>query len=80
VSGYGVLGLYVAYRLYTEASWEAYFLGLFLIGYCDLAFTFLLLLSGVIKMDAGSVGGPVIWVLAVGITPFGLSSLFTPQV
>lgn len=33
VGGYGVLGFFVAYKLWTEASWFAYWIGLVCIGY-----------------------------------------------
>jgi hypothetical protein len=38
------------------------------------AFAFSWLVSGIIEMNAGSVGGPVIWFLAIVITPFGMHS------
>ncbi len=75
VGGYGVLGLVVAWMIWVQASWLGYFIGLVIIGICDLAFTFSLLTSGIIEMNAGSVGGPVIWLLAIVITPFGLPAL-----
>ncbi|MEI6291120.1 MAG: hypothetical protein WCP19_11870, partial [Chloroflexota bacterium] len=36
VAGYGVLGLVVAWMIWTQKSWTGYFLGLFIIGICDL--------------------------------------------
>jgi hypothetical protein len=75
VGGYGVLGLAVAWLLWNRASWAAYFIGLFVIGICDLAFLFSLVTTGVIELNAGSVGGPVIWFLAIIITPFGMPAL-----
>jgi len=30
---------------------------------------------GIIELNAGTIGGPVLWFLAVAITPFGLPSL-----
>ena len=75
VGGYGVVGLVVAWMIFTQASWLGYFIGLFIIGLCDLAFTFSLLTSGIIALNAGSVGGPVIWLIAVIVTPFGMPSL-----
>ena len=75
VGGYGVLGLVVAWLIVTQASWAAYFIGLFVIGICDLTFLFSLVTSGVIELNAGSVGGPVIWFLAIIATPFGMPSL-----
>ena len=32
VGGYGVLGLVVAYKIWTEACWHHYLIGVFLIG------------------------------------------------
>lgn len=75
VGGYGVLGLFVAWMLWTRASWLAYFMGLLLIGIADLAFLFAMVMSGVIALNAGTIGGPVLWFLAVVITPFGMPSL-----
>ncbi len=72
VGGYGVLGLVVTWLIWAKASWLGYFIGLFIIGIADLAFTFAMLTSGIIELNAGSVGGPVIWLLAIAITPFGM--------
>jgi hypothetical protein len=72
VGGYGVLGIAVAYLIWTQASWAAYFIGVFIIGFADLAFSFAMVTSGVIELNAGTVGGPVLWILAVLITPFGM--------
>jgi hypothetical protein len=46
--------------------------GVLVIGICDLAFLFSMVTSGVIELNAGTVGGPVIWFLALLITPWGL--------
>lgn len=75
VGGYGVLGLFVAWLLWTRASWLAYFMGLVLIGIADLAFLFAMVVPGVIALNAGTVGGPVLWVLAVLVTPWGMPAL-----
>ena len=75
VGGYGVLGLFVAWMICTRASWIGFFIGLFVIGIADLTFLFAMVTPGVIELNAGSVGGPVIWFLAVVITPFGLPAL-----
>lgn len=77
VGGYGVLGLVVAWLIVKQASWPAYFIGLFVIGICDLTFLFYLVTSGVIELNAGSVGGPVIWFMAIIATPFGMPALRT---
>jgi hypothetical protein len=75
VGGYGILGLFVAWLIWAQGSWLGYFIGLIVIGMADLAFTFCMLASGIIEMNAGTVGGPVIWILAIVITPFGLPAL-----
>jgi uncharacterized membrane protein (Fun14 family) len=75
VGGYGVLGLAVAWLIVKQASWAAYFIGVVVIGIADLAFLFAMVTSGVIELNAGSVGGPVLWCLAIIATPFGMPSL-----
>ena len=72
VAGYGVLGLVVGYLIWFRGSWTAYFLGLIIIGIADLAFLFSMVTPGIIELNAGTLGGPVIWILACIITPFGL--------
>jgi hypothetical protein len=74
VGGYGVLGFFVAWMILRRDAWLGYLIGLVVIGICDLAFFFSLVVSGVIQLSAGTVGGPVLWFLAVAITPFGLPS------
>jgi len=78
VGGYGVLGLAVAWLFWARASWVGYFIGLVAIGICDLTFLFVLVTPGIIELNAGTVGGPVLWFLAIAITPFGLPSLRKP--
>lgn len=75
VGGYGILGLAVAWLILNRSSWAAYFIGVFVIGIADLTFLFAMVTSGVIELTAGTVGGPVIWILAVVLTPFGLPAL-----
>jgi hypothetical protein len=75
VGGYGLLALCIAWMIVNQASWIAYFIGLFVIGLGDLSFMFLLLTSGIIKPDIFTVGGPVLWLLAVVATPFGMPAL-----
>ena len=75
VGGYGFLGLAVAWLILIRASWAAYFIGVFIIGIADLTFLFAMVTSGVIELNAGTVGGPVIWFLAIVSTPFGMPSL-----
>jgi len=75
VGGYGVLGLVVAWLIWTQASWSAYFIGVFVIGIGDLAFLFAMVTPSIIELNAATVSGPMIWFLAVGITPFGMPPL-----
>lgn len=75
VGGYGVLGLAVAWLILNRTSWPAYFIGVFVIGIADLTFLSAMVMSGVIELNAGTVGGPVIWFLAIVATPFGMPSL-----
>ena len=64
--------LFVAWLILKRASWTGYLLGLLVIGIADLTFLFAMVVPGVIELNAGSVGGPVIWFIAVVLTPFGL--------
>jgi hypothetical protein len=64
--------MFVSYLLFKQQSWTAYYVGVFVIGIADLAFLFSFVLSGIIELNAGTVGGPVLWFLACIITPFGL--------
>jgi len=75
VGGYGVLGVAVAWLILNRACWAAYFIGLFVIGICDLTFLFALVTSGVIEFSIPTISGPIIWFLAVIATPFGMPSL-----
>jgi uncharacterized membrane protein (Fun14 family) len=75
VGGYGILGLAVAWLILNRASWPAYFIGVFIIGTADLAFLFAMVTSGVIELNAGSLAGPIIWLLAIVFTPFGMPAL-----
>ena len=73
VGGYGFLGIVLAYMIYFNHSpWIAYFIGLFIIGICDLSFLFALVTGGVIEMSFPVLLGPAIWFVAILITPFGL--------
>ena len=73
VGSAGVLGLFVARGLWrNENAWLCYTLGTVVIGICDLAFLFFMVLSGVIALGPETVAGPAIWFAAVAITPFGL--------
>jgi uncharacterized membrane protein (Fun14 family) len=75
VGGYGALGLVVGWMIWSQASWVGYFIGLFIIGIADLTFLFALVTSGVIEFSIPTISGPVIWFLALAITPFGLPRL-----
>ena len=75
VAGYGVLGIIVAWLLFARASWFGYFMGVFLVGICDVSFTFLQMTSGIISLNIPTVSGPIIWLLAMVITPFGMPPL-----
>lgn len=72
VAGYGLLGLFVSWLLFRRASWIAYLMGTLLVGICDMSFTFLQMTSGIIQLNVPTVSGPIIWLFAVVITPFGM--------
>lgn len=72
VGGYGVLGFFVAWMIWKQGSWVGFLIGLILIGIADLAFLFVQVVPGIIELNPGTIGGPVLWFLAVAITPFGL--------
>lgn len=76
VGGYGVLALYVAWELWTRPGWRPYMVGLIVIGLGDLAFLFSLVTPGVIELSFGVILGPVLWALAVIVTPWGLANRF----
>lgn len=75
VAGYGLLGLIVAWLIWSRGSWSAYWIGAVVIGVGDLAFLFCMVTPGIIERNAETLGGPIIWFLAVIITPFGLRSM-----
>ena len=72
VAGYGLLGLFVSWQLFRRASWIAYLMGVVMIGICDMSFTFLQVTSGIIQLNIHTISRPIIWLLAVIITPFGM--------
>ncbi len=72
VAGYGMLGIFAAWLIYKRASWTAYLLGVFLVGISDVSFTFLQMTSGIIALNVPTVSGPIIWLVAAIITPFGM--------
>lgn len=75
VGGYGMLGLIMAWLIWAQASWLGYFVGVVIIGIADMTFLLAMVLSGVITLNWASVSGPVIWFLAVLVTPWGLPML-----
>lgn len=75
VGGYGVLGVIVAWLLWTRASWTGYVIGVVVIGIADLSFLFAMVTSGIIVADIATVAGPIIWIIAVIVTPFGMPAL-----
>ncbi|MBT8586025.1 hypothetical protein G6671_09275 [Polynucleobacter paneuropaeus] len=72
VGGYGVLAIFLAWMIWGQGSWLAYWITVLVIGIADLAFLFNMLLSGIIEPNIGTIGGPVLWFIVVLITPFGL--------
>ena len=72
VGASGVLGWFVAWLLATRASWSAYFIGVVVIGIIDNAFLFSMVTSGIIASSWETWGGPLVWLLACLLTPFGL--------
>lgn len=75
VGGFGVVGLFATWLIWARGSWAGYLLALVAVGICDLSFTFALVTSGIIELGVASVAGPVIWILAMIITPFGMPPL-----
>ena len=73
VGGYGLFGIYVAYKMLTQPSWEAYLLGVIIIGIADLAFTFSCVTSGVIEISFPVLLGPIVWVIAVIVNAIALT-------
>ena len=72
VGGYGVLGIFVAWMIWKKSSWIGYLIGLVAIGICDLTFLFAMVTSGVIEKNLATLAGPIIWFMAVAVTPIGL--------
>jgi hypothetical protein len=78
VGGYGVVGLFVMYGV-LQGSWFAYLIGVVCIGIADLTFLKVMVLDGVIAQNFEAVLGPIIWFVAVVITPFGLPGVFEEE-
>ena len=77
VGGFGVLSLFIAYMIWTgSCPWIAYLIGLICLGIADVAFVRYMVASGTIERTFPVVVGPLLWVLAVLITPFGLPMKF----
>ncbi|KAJ3297242.1 hypothetical protein HDU79_004366 [Rhizoclosmatium sp. JEL0117] len=73
VGGYGVLGVAVAFKLWTEGDLFAFLLGLVVIGIADMSFLYFLVVpGGVIDLKFEVVLGPLLWFLAIIVTPVGL--------
>ena len=66
------MGIVVGIMIWRQASWAAYGIGVFVIGIGDMAFLFALVTSGIIELNVATVSGPMLWFLAVIITPIGL--------
>lgn len=75
VGAAGLLGFALAWMLWKQASWAAYVIAVVVIGVIDNAFLFTQVVPGLIELNAGTVGGPVLWAFACVLTPFGLPSL-----
>jgi hypothetical protein len=79
VGGYGVLALVVAWWIWVRGSWSAYLIGVVIIGLCDLTFLFSMVTPGIVQLNPGTISGPVIWLIACLLTPFGLPSFKASQ-
>ena len=75
VAGYGALAISVAWKIFRQTSWLLYLIGVFMVGIADVSFTLLQQTSGIIAVNIPSVSGPVIWLLATIITPFGMPAV-----
>ena len=68
----GILAIIVAYMLWEGINtWLAYLIGLICIGIVDLAFVCFMVVSGIIEKSFPVIVGPLLWFLAVIITPIG---------
>ncbi len=76
VGASGLLGLALAWMIWKQSSWAAYFLGVVVIGVIDNAFLFTQVVPGLIAFSPETLGGPAIWLAACLVTPFGLPPLF----
>ncbi len=78
VGASGLLGLALAWLIWKQGSWAAYFIAVVVIGVIDNAFVFTQVVPGLIEGSIETWGGPAIWVLACIVTPFGLKTSRAP--
>lgn len=72
VGAAGILGLFVAWMMWTQPTWLAFWLGFVVIGIIDMSFLILLVLSGVAELSFPVLLGPIVWFFAVGVSVLGL--------
>lgn len=72
VGAAGILGLFVAWMMWTQPTWLAFLLGFVVIGIIDMSFLILLVLSGVAELSFPVLLGPIVWFFAVGVSVLGL--------
>ena len=72
VGAAGVLGLFVAWMMWTRPSSLAFLLGTVVIGLVDMSFLVILVLSGVAELNFPVLLGPIVWFLAIGVSALGL--------
>ena len=70
--GIGILSLICARMILALNSWHGYFIGLIVIGIFEFSFLINLLINGIININMFTIIGPVIFILAIIITPLGL--------
>lgn len=75
VGAAGILGLFVAWAMWKQPSWLAFWLGTVVIGVVDMSFLIILVLSGVIAFSFPVILGPTVWFFAVGASFLGLRRL-----
>ena len=72
VSGYGFLGVAVAWMLWAYRSVSAFLIGVFIIGLADLSFLFLMVTPGIIEPNIPTISGPILWFIASGFAAYDL--------
>lgn len=75
VGAAGFLGVFVAWMMWTQPNWLAFWLGFVVIGIIDMSFLILLVLSGVTELSFPVLLGPIVWFFAVGASVLGLRRL-----